>query len=73
MRTSWGKRALYSIIGASAGFAYYYFIGCGSGTCPITSNPWVSTAYGGGLGLMMGFGRRRSGKQGGGSETGKES
>jgi hypothetical protein len=33
-------------LGAVAGFAYYYFIGCNSGTCPITSNPWISTVYG---------------------------
>ncbi len=33
-------------IGALGGYAYYYFIGCASGTCPISSNPWISTAYG---------------------------
>lgn len=35
-----------ALLGASAGFAYYYFIGCSSGGCPITSNPFVSTGYG---------------------------
>jgi hypothetical protein len=44
------------IIGALAGFAYYYFIGCKSGTCPITSNPLISTVYGGGMGLILAFG-----------------
>jgi hypothetical protein len=44
------------IIGAAAGYAYYYFIGCNSGTCPITSNPLISTAYGGGMGLILSFG-----------------
>ena len=34
------------IIGAIAGYAYYYFVGCASGTCAITSNPYISTAYG---------------------------
>jgi hypothetical protein len=43
-------------IGALGGFAYYYFIGCNSGTCPITSNPLISTAYGGGMGLIFAFG-----------------
>lgn len=33
-------------IGASAGFLWYYYVGCVSGTCPITSNPWSSTIYG---------------------------
>ncbi|MHB9143659.1 MAG: DUF6132 family protein, partial [Paludibacter sp.] len=26
-----------SVLGAGGGFAYYYFVGCTSGTCPITS------------------------------------
>ncbi|MBE0540467.1 MAG: hypothetical protein IH623_03690 [Verrucomicrobia bacterium] len=33
-------------IGGGAGFAFYKFIGCTTGTCPLTSNPWVSTLYG---------------------------
>ncbi|HMB01658.1 MAG TPA: DUF6132 family protein [Spirochaetota bacterium] len=33
-------------IGGLLGFSYYYFIGCASGTCPITSSPWISTGYG---------------------------
>ena len=41
------------VIGAVAGFAYYRFIGCASGTCPITSNPWISTLYGAIMGFMI--------------------
>ncbi len=33
------------IIGAIGGFLYYYFVGCVSGTCQITSNPVNSTLY----------------------------
>ncbi|RPI13242.1 MAG: hypothetical protein EHM58_18820 [Ignavibacteriae bacterium] len=44
------------IIGTIAGYAYYYFIGCNSGTCPITSNPLISTVYGGGMGLILALG-----------------
>ena len=37
---------LYQIIGAvvggAVGFAVYKFVGCSSGACPITSNPYVS-------------------------------
>lgn len=40
--------------GGVAGFAYYYFVGCQSGTCPITSNPYVSTLYGGLVGYLLG-------------------
>ncbi len=33
-------------IGGVLGFAYYHFIGCNSGGCAITSNPYRMTAYG---------------------------
>ncbi|CAN5437558.1 hypothetical protein BH10BAC5_BH10BAC5_27330 [soil metagenome] len=36
--------------GAVAGFLYYYYVGCASGTCAITSKPLNSTLYG----AMMG-------------------
>ena len=38
------------IVGAIGGYMYYYFIGCASGTCAITSKPLNSTLYG----AMMG-------------------
>jgi hypothetical protein len=34
------------LAGALAGYAWFFFVGCQSGTCPITSNPWTSTLYG---------------------------
>ena len=40
-------------IGAVAGFAYWYFIGCTSGTCPIQSNWHTSTLYGGLIGYIL--------------------
>ena len=40
-------------IGSLLGFGYYYFIGCASGTCAITSNPFISTAYGAMMGLVF--------------------
>jgi hypothetical protein len=49
----------FSVAGALAGYAYYFFIGCRTGTCPITGNPWISTAYGGGMGLIMAIGDRK--------------
>ena len=49
------KKILPVIAGASLGFAYYSFIGCYSGTCPITSNPYISTAYGALIGLIFIF------------------
>lgn len=41
------------ILGAVAGFAYYKFVGCSSGACPITSNPFISTIYGGIMGAAV--------------------
>lgn len=43
------------ILGAIGGFAYYHFAGCASGTCPITSNPYISTSYGAIFGLAFGI------------------
>ena len=33
------------IFGAIGGYLYYYFVGCASGTCVITSSPVNSTLY----------------------------
>lgn len=41
------------LIGGALGFAYYRFIGCTSGACPITSNPWASIIYGALMGFMV--------------------
>ena len=51
--TIWQQRGLASIIGAAAGYAYYYYVGCASGTCAITSNPYISTGYGMVLGALL--------------------
>ncbi len=41
------KKLLPVLIGVAAGFAYWYFIGCVNGNCPITSNWYTSVLYGG--------------------------
>jgi len=51
----WLRRTLVIIAGAVGGYAYYYFIGCVSGACPITSNPYISTAYGALIGGLAGW------------------
>ena len=53
------KKVVVILIGAALGFAYYRFIGCQSGACPLTSNPWISTGYG----AMIGFVFTLNGKQ----------
>jgi hypothetical protein len=40
-------------IGGIGGFIYYHFIGCTSGTCPITSNPYGSIAAGTIFGFLL--------------------
>lgn len=55
------RRGIPILLGAAGGFAYYYFIGCTGGACPITSNPWVSTAYGGLIGFVAAGGLRPGG------------
>ena len=41
------------IFGAIAGFMYWKFVGCASGTCMITSKPINSTLYGGLMGYLL--------------------
>ncbi len=48
--------------GAIIGFAYYFFIGCQSGSCAITSNPYISTAYGALIGLLFAWPAGKSGR-----------
>lgn len=41
------------IVGATGGYLYYRFVGCISGTCAITSNPFTSTLYGALFGFIV--------------------
>ena len=41
------------LVGGILGFGYYYFIGCNSGSCAITSKPFNSSAYGMVMGYLM--------------------
>lgn len=40
-------------VGAAGGFAYYYFVGCKTGACPLQSNPLFSSLWGGLLGVLI--------------------
>ncbi len=58
------KKISIVLIGAALGFAYYKFIGCRSGVCPITSNPYISTGYGALLGFVLSLsGRDKKNKE----------
>ena len=39
--------------GAVIGFLYYYYVGCASGTCAITSKPLNSSIYGAVMGGLV--------------------
>jgi len=49
------RKAAFLIAGGLLGYAYYYFIGCNSGSCPISSDPVVSSLYGMLIGGIIAF------------------
>lgn len=57
------KRVLPILAGALLGFVYYYYIGCSNGSCAISSNPYISTAYGGLIGFLLSFPSKKKKKE----------
>ncbi|MFZ4413390.1 MAG: DUF6132 family protein [Bacteroidales bacterium] len=54
IRTSYfWKPVIAIIIGGVAGFLYYHFEGCTSGSCGIASNPFSSVLFGCSLGYFF--------------------
>ena len=49
----WLKPVLFVVGGALAGLAYYHFVGCSTGSCPLTSNPWITMSYMGFVGWLI--------------------
>lgn len=45
--------AIFIVVGAGLGYAYHRFVGCRTGTCPITANPYISTVYGAVMGYLL--------------------
>ncbi|TVR43915.1 MAG: hypothetical protein EA394_00680 [Bacteroidia bacterium] len=43
----------FTLLGVMGGYAYYFFIGCQTGGCTITSNPYMSMAWGGAVGYLL--------------------
>jgi hypothetical protein len=41
------------LAGGFAGFIYWQQIGCNSGSCMITSSPYISTLYGSWMGFLV--------------------
>jgi hypothetical protein len=40
------------LAGASFGYAWHRLVGCRSGACPLTANPWIATGDGAFLGWL---------------------
>lgn len=71
LQTHW--RTLAGVaIGAVAGGAYAYFIGCQTGTCPLTSNVWTAAAFFGFTGGIVGLPGPRSAPRAGDAEQRRE-
>ena len=41
------------LIGGLAGYLYYHFIGCSTGSCPITSHSYTMIPFGGVMGYLI--------------------
>jgi hypothetical protein len=50
-----------ALFGATGGFLYYKFVGCATGTCPLTSHPYFPTIWGALFGwLLFGPGSKKT-------------
>lgn len=52
---SHARTAVVAIAGAAMGAAYAHFVGCATGSCPLTSNVWTASLYGGAVGSVLGW------------------
>jgi len=42
-----------AVVGGVLGFGWYKLVGCSTGACPLTSNPYVTIIYGMVLGAVV--------------------
>lgn len=49
----YGLKVAGLVTGAIAGYAYYFYVGCVTGSCPLSSNPWSMTFYGAIMGYLF--------------------
>ena len=46
--------ALTTVLGAVGGYLLYRFVGCGAGSCSVTSSPYLGAALGAIFGFLLG-------------------
>ena len=46
-----------AVLGAGFGFAMYKFVGCKTGACPLTGNPYIAMFVWGAMGAIIGLGK----------------
>lgn len=51
------RMAIGAVVGAAIGFAMYRVVGCKTGACPLSANPWVAMAIWGTMGAMVAAGK----------------
>ena len=44
-KKKWLRPLIFTVVGGVIGYVYYRLVGCPTGGCIITSNPYISTAY----------------------------
>ncbi|MBM4394127.1 MAG: hypothetical protein FJ087_00375 [Deltaproteobacteria bacterium] len=60
-----GRVAFPTVAGAILGYLYWAEVGCTTGGCPLTSNPFLTTGFGALIGLNLGWPSRRPGPDAG--------
>jgi len=46
-----------AVVGAGIGLAMYKFVGCRTGACPLTANPYIAMTIWGLMGALVSAGR----------------
>lgn len=54
---SWVRILVGAAVGAGIGYLMYRFVGCRTGACPITANPWTAMFVWGLVGALLASGR----------------
>jgi uncharacterized protein YacL len=52
-KKKWLRPLIFTVIGGVVGYVYYRLVGCPTGGCIITSNPYISTTYMALLGFLL--------------------